>query len=158
MRLCLLAIVLLCGQTAARADTIGQHGRWSVFADTTRDGGQVCGVRTALPDGAELRIVAADQDMHLVVYNPGWTIRTAGEAKVAISMDRDTYVGRAAVAGPNTLVVESLTTDFLARFMNGNTMIANFGGVRWAVDLTGSGRAAAAMAACAVAARHTVMS
>lgn len=159
MRMLVAALLVLSLQSPARAETLARPGSWSSFTATARDGRPVCGVRTRLPDGAELRIVADNEgDVHLIAHSPGWAIKIQGEARVSISMDRDIYVGAASVANSSTLVIESLTAGFLARFIHGTSMKADFGGVRWSVGLYGSGRAAAEMVTCATALRHSVAS
>jgi hypothetical protein len=132
------------------AEAIGQHGYWTAVSDTgTGEGGDtVCGVRTQMTNGAELRLVRVGQEVHLIAYDPTWTMPADGETRVAITIDGEVYRGRAEAADANTLVVRNLTPDFLEEFMNGMKMEADFGGAHWTVSLIGSSRATSAMGDC----------
>jgi hypothetical protein len=143
---------------AAAAATLSQHGYWAVVADAASDGSPVCAARTPLSNGAELRLSVTGPDITLVASDPAWTLARGGEADVTITVDGEIYEGTAAVAGPTTLAVQSLTPAFLGRFMNGTRMIADFGGVRWDVSLLGSGRATAALADCVASAKRVMAS
>jgi hypothetical protein len=135
-------------------ETIGHDGYWSAIVDTGRDGDTICGVRTSMTNGAELRLMVLGDDVHLVAYDPAWTMPADGETRVAITVDGEQYRGKAVAADARTLVVRNLTPDFLEDFMNGRTLEANFGGAQWTVSLVGSSRAASGMGGCVAAARR----
>ncbi len=149
---------LWAAMPASATETISQFGYWSAVADADSDGRPICGVRTQMTNGAELRLIVLNNAVHLVAHDPAWRLRRDGQARVAINVDGEVYRGTAQVADAQTLVVESLSTDFLAQFMDGNTMVADFGGVRWSVNLIGSGPATSAMGQCVATARRLFLS
>jgi hypothetical protein len=147
-------IVLLAGASLARAEQpTNRADIWAAYAETGRTGDAVCGIRKALPNGAELRLVMAGQEVHLLARDPSWSLRGA-QTRVAVTIGRDTYVGVASVMAPDTLVVESLSADFMDHFMAAPSLKAEFGAARWHVDLRGSGDAAWSMADCAGLLHH----
>lgn len=133
---------------AAAADILAQSGYWQTVSDTAKDGTPMCGVRTTLSNGAELRLIVVDNTIHLVAFDPAWSLPKTGSADVAINVDHASYRGHAEVGGPRTLIIEGLTPDFLSRFIGGSKMEANFGGIRWSISLFGSSGATTAMAGC----------
>jgi hypothetical protein len=135
----------------ARADTIDTHGYWTSVVDTV-DQEQVCGVRTRMDNGAELRLLVSDGDVYLVAHDPRWHVPPRSQVRVTVSVDGSGYDGRATAIDGQTLVVQRLSDAFLDHFVDGNTMVADFGGVRWNVDLTGSSDATSDMIACVKAA------
>ena len=143
----------ICMALASFAHGKDRSAGWSPFAEPGRDGNPTCGVRTILPSGAELILVAMGNDVQLVAHDASWAL-PAGQARVMVIIGNEAYAGSARVADPQTLVVESVTGDFLRHFVSANAMTAEFGGVRWSVDLAGSGQAAWAMADCATHVRR----
>lgn len=154
----IVGLELAGSSPAGAAETIGQHGYWTAILDTGRDGQGICGVRTQMTNGAELRLVVIGDEVHLVAYDPTWTMPADGEARVAINVDGEVYNGKAVAADARTLVVHNLTADFVEDFLNGLTMEANFGGARWTVSLVGSSRAAIGMGGCVAAAHRGLVS
>jgi hypothetical protein len=144
--------------SGAAAETMGQHGYWIAVSDTGPTGDAVCGVRTQMTNGAELRLLLVGDEVQLVAYDPTWAMPANGATRVSINIDGEVYRGRAMAADPKTLVVRDLSADFLDEFMNGMRMEADFGGAQWTVSLIGSGRATSAMADCMAAARRGVTS
>lgn len=142
----------------AATETAGQYGYWAAASDTGKDGDTVCSVWTQMTNGAELRLMVMGDEVHLVAYDPTWTMQTDGAARVSIDVDGEVYTGKALATDPNTLVVQNLSADFVEEFMNGMRMEANFGGARWTVSLIGSSRATSAMSECMAAARRRLMS
>ena len=140
------------------AEAICQHGYWTAVSDTGGDGDATCGVRTQMTNGAELRLMRVGQEVHLIAYDPTWTMPADGETRVAIDIDGEVYRGKAVASDASTLLVRNLTPDFLEEFMNGMKMEADFGGARWTVSLIGSSRATSAMGDCMTAARRGFIS
>lgn len=140
------------------AEAIGQHGYWMAVSDTGTDGDAICGVRTQMTNGAELRLMRVGEEVHLMAYDPTWTMPEDGEMRVSIDIDGEVYRGRAVAANARTLVVCNLTPDFLEEFMNGMKLRADFGGAHWTVSLIGSSRATSAMGDCMAAARRGFIS
>ena len=139
-------------------ETIGQHGYWAAVSDTGRDGDAICGVRTLMTNGAELRLMAVGDEVQLVADDPAWTMPADGAARVSIAVNGEVYHGKAVAADFRTLVVRNLSSDFLEEFMNGMKMEADFGGAHWTVSLIGSSQAASAMGECMAAARREITS
>ena len=153
------AVTIGCVEIATLApvgatETINQYGYWSVVTDTDDDGSAICGVRTSMNNGGELRLMVIGNQVHMVAHNPSWTMRAKGDLPVVLNVDGESYGGSASIVDPETLVVVNLSRDFLADFMEGNNLVADFGSVHWAVSLTGSSRATNAMGACVVAAQR----
>jgi hypothetical protein len=153
------AVTVGCVELATLApvgatETINQYGYWSVVTDTDDDGSAICGVRTAISNGGELRLMVIGNQVHMVARNPAWTMRGKGDLRIVLNVDGESYGGSASIVDPQTLVVVNLSRDFLADFMEGNNLVADFGSVRWAVSLAGSSRATSAMGECVVAAQR----
>jgi hypothetical protein len=145
-------------QQAAADDTINQYGYWASVLDTTSDGHRICGVRTDLDGGAQLRLMVVGDAVHLVAHDPNWDLPDNATSRVMIVVDDQTFNGTAEVVDGQTLLVTNLTKDFLEQFVDGSEMLANFGGVRWSVNLVGSGRATSDMASCIAATRSGLVS
>jgi hypothetical protein len=96
--------------------------------------------------------------VHLVARDPAWHMTANNTVRVSISIDGDRFNGTATALDSQTLVVENLTEEFLDEFIAGQTMLADFGGVRWTLDLTGSSDATSDMIDCARHPRSGVMS
>ncbi len=143
---------------ATETAMIAQHGYWSSVVDTTDDGRHMCGVRTRMTNGGELRLEVIDDEIHLIAHDDRWHMMTNGTSHVTITVDGEDFTGDGKAVNGQTLVVASLTRGFIERFMDGDEMIANFGGVRWDVNLVGSSQVAAEMAACATRGRSDWMS
>jgi hypothetical protein len=137
-------------------ETIGQHGYWGAVSDTGSDGGAICGVRTQMTNGAELRLMEVGAEVQLVAYDPAWAMPADGAARVSIAVDGEVYHGKAVAADSRTLVVRNLSSDFLEEFMNGMKMEVDFGGAHWTVSLIGSSRATSVMGQCMAAARRGI--
>jgi hypothetical protein len=145
-------------QSANATSTIAQHGYWSSVVDTTDDGHRVCGVRTRMGGGGELRLAIVNDDVHLVARDDRWHMRVGDTSRVSISVDGRIFSGNAKAIDGQTLIVASLADDFVSRFIEGDEMLADFGGVRWDVSLEGSSRVTGEMAACAAFARSGLTS
>jgi hypothetical protein len=149
----------LAGSAPVNAtEAVGQHGYWTTVSDTGGDGDAICGVRTQMTNGAELRLMVVGEEVQLVAYDPTWAMPADGETRVSITVDGEVYRGKAVAYDAKTLVVRNLTPDFLEEFMNGRKMEADFGGAHWTVSLIGSSRATSAMGECMAAARRGVTS
>jgi hypothetical protein len=140
------------------SESMSQHGYWGVVTTTGDDGRAICGVRTQMTDGAELRLIAIGEELQLVAYDPAWTMPADGAARVSIAVDGEVYHGKAVASDSNTLVVHNLSADFLEEFINGMKMEADFGGAHWTVSLIGSSRATSAMGQCMAAASRGITS
>jgi len=145
-------------QPASATATINQYDYWASVVDTDDDGDRICGVRTHMENGAELRLMVINGGVHLVAHDPAWHMRADTTANVTISVDDETYTGKAQAIDGQTLLVANLTMDFLQQFIVGDQMLANFGGVHWTVSLIGSSRATNDMGSCIAAARRGLMS
>lgn len=156
----IIGLELAGSAPVSAAEAVGQHGYWTTVSDTSGDGEAICGVSTQMTNGAELRLLVVGEEVHMVAYDPTWTMPADGEARVTIIVDGEVYRGRAVAHDAKTLVVRNLTPDFLEEFMNGMKMEADFGGARWTVSLIGSSRATSAMGECMAlaAARRGVIS
>ena len=111
-----------------------------------------------MSNGAELRLMVLNNAIHMTAFDPNWTMPASGTSKVTISVDGDTYRGKAEVVSPRLLLVSNLSNDFLEQFIGGYNMVTDFGGVRWTVSLIGSSSATSAMADCIRAARGSYSS
>jgi len=140
--------------TAAVADTqtIDQSGYWEAVTDTAPNGDAICGVRTHMRNGGELRLMVLDGGVHLVAHDPNWSMRADARPRVYVNVDGDVFRGNAVAADRTTLVVPGLTMSFLEQFIDGYSMDADLGGVRWTVNLRGSSRATSAMVECVTSA------
>lgn len=143
----LLAGLSLGATLPAGAATIGSYGYWTSVVNTA-DGQPVCGVRTQMNDGAELRLLVINDEVHLLARDPGWHMTTGDTSHVALNIDGHSFDGEGTAIDGQTLMVTDLTDAFITRFIGGTTMLADFGGVHWNVSLVGSGRATGAMGAC----------
>jgi hypothetical protein len=115
----------LAGSAPASAgEAIKQHGYWSAILHTGDNGAPVCGVRTQMTNGAELRLIVIADEVQLVAYDPAWTIPQNSAARVSIDVDGEVYRGSAVASDASILVMGSLTPDFLEEFMNGLRMEA----------------------------------
>jgi hypothetical protein len=138
----------LGAQPAAATSTITQYGYWASTLDTDDDGHRVCGVRTRMDGGGELRLMVIGGAVHLVAHDPRWHMRYGDSFHVAIGVDDGMFGGNGQAVDGQTILVKSLSNNFLGQFIEGGQMVANFGGVRWSVSLVGSGRATGDMGAC----------
>jgi hypothetical protein len=154
----IIGLELAGSAPVAATGAIGQYGYWVAVSDTGQDGDTVCSVWTQMTNGAELRLMVIGEEVHLVAYDPTWTMPTDGAARVSIDVDGEVYTGKAVATDPHTLVVQNLSSDFVEEFMNGMRMEADFGGARWTVSLIGSSRATGAMGGCMAAARRGLVS
>jgi hypothetical protein len=145
-------------QPASATATISQYDYWASVVDTDDDGQRICGVRTHMDGGGELRLMVIDGGVHLVAHDPGWHMRTDTTSDVTIDVDDQTFTGTARVIDGQTLMVVNLSRDFLQQFIDGDQMLVNFGGVRWTVSLIGSGRATGDMGSCIAATRPGLVS
>ncbi len=139
------------GAVAAGIDVICQYGVWQAKSDTDSSDEMICGVRTFMCNGAELRLILVGVEAHMVAHDPPWPMRTDARPRVAFNVDGEVCRRTAVAANTNTLVIQSLTSDFLGDFALGSSMKADLTGHRRAVSLAGSGRTSA-MAGCAAAA------
>jgi hypothetical protein len=146
--------------TAANADTqvIDRSSYWEATTDPGPNGKTVCGVRSHMTNGAELRLLVVDDEVHMVAHDPGWSMRSNAALPVSVNVDGDVYRGRALATDPRTLLMQGLTMDFLQQFVDGISMTADLGGYRWSVSLIGSSRATSAMVQCVTAARSGLVS
>jgi len=133
-------------------DTLETHGFWSSVVDTDRDGTRICGVRTRMESGGELRLLVIGDQILLAAYDSHWHMAADGNVRTTIAIDAAAYRGEAKAVDGQTLLVVGLTKSFVVDFMDGDLMVANFGGVRWRISLAGSAQATADMAACVTAA------
>jgi len=136
---------------AHATSTLETHGLWSSVVDTDSDGNRICGVRTRMDGNAELRLLVIGDRIHLVAFDSDWHMRADSTVHTTVDIDDAGYRGDAKVIDGQTLMVVGLTRSFVADFMAGDEMVANFGGVRWRVNLEGSAQATADMAACVAA-------
>jgi hypothetical protein len=143
-------LCVLLAHLAGAAEPARRTDIWTVL---TTDGHaeRECGVATHLRDGTDLRLVVEDAGIRLIAHHAGWML-PAGQADVKVTMGHDAFLGAANVVDPKTLIVEDLSQDFLRRFMAAPVMTAEFGGIRWTIDLHRSDDAAWALASCASAA------
>ena len=144
----LLGCVGLGTRAASATATINEYGYWASTLDTDNSGRQVCGVRARMDGGGELRLLVIDSAVHLVVRDPKWHMHYGDSFHVAIDVDDDRFRGNGQAVDSQTLLVESLSGDFLGQFIDGSQMVATFGGVRWRVSLSGSSRATGDMGSC----------
>ncbi len=144
----LLGCVGLGARAASAATTIDDHGYWASTLDTDGSGHQVCGVRTRMDGGGELRLLIVDGAVHLVVHDPKWHMHYGDSFHVTIDVDEDRFRGSGQAVDSQTLLVESLSDDFLRQFIDGSQIVANFGGVRSRVSLSGSSRATGDLGSC----------
>jgi hypothetical protein len=144
----LLGCVGLGTGAAFATATINEYGYWASTLDTDDFGHRVCGVRTRMDGGGELRLMVINRAVHLVVHDPKWHMHYGDSFHVAIDVDEDRFRGNGQAVDSQTLLVESLSDDFLGQFIDGSQMVGNFGGVRWSVNLAGSSRATGDMGSC----------
>ena len=154
----LLGCVGLGTRAASATATIDEYGYWASTLDTDDAGHKVCGVRTRMDGGGELRLIVISGVVHLVVHDPQWHMRYGDSFHVAIDVDDDRFHGSGQAVDSQTLLVESLSDDFLGQFIDGSQMVANFGGVRWRVSLSGSSRATGDMGSCLAIAKRALSS
>ncbi len=143
---------LLTAAPAAAEDVLFSHALWTSVV--YHDAGQlVCGVRTRMDQGGEVRLRVIDDQVDMVVVDPAWHLQTGATYRVKISIDGEMFNGKASAANSEALVVGGLTERFLDYFIQGDSMLADWGGVRWDINLAGSGRATDDMLNCVRAAR-----
>jgi hypothetical protein len=143
-------LCVLLAHMAGAAEPSRSADVWTVLA-TDGHAGRECGLATHLREGADLRLVIADGEVRLITHHAGWML-PAGQADAKVTTGHDAFVGAATVASRDTLIAEDLSQDFLRHFMAAPVMTADFGGIRWTVDLHRSDNAAWALASCASAA------
>jgi len=141
------ALVGSLGFAAANPAAAETHDYWTSVVGTDK-GRPVCGVRTNMRDGGKLSLLVLNQEIHMVASDPAWRIPVGNTVVVTVSVDGDVFRGRATAADEHTLVLTSLTEAFVREFVDGSDMLADFGGVRWHVDLTGSSEATDDMINC----------
>ena len=135
-------------RAASATATINDYGYWASTLDTDSAGHQVCGVRTRMDGGGELRLMVINGAVHLIVHDPKWNMHYGDSFRVAIDVDEDRFRGNGQAVDSQTLLVESLSDNFLGQFIDGSQIVASFGGVRWRVSLAGSSRATGDMGSC----------
>jgi hypothetical protein len=145
-----IGLVAVGPARAGGTTTIAEHGYWSTVVDMTDDGVRVCGVRTHMHDGGELRLEVIDNDIHLFAHDDNWHLARGGTTRVLITINGHGFTGTAKALDGQTLVIGSLTRRFVYAFMDGDELLADFGGVQWDVSLEGSRQATGEMAACAL--------
>lgn len=153
----LAALGVGAAQPAAATTVISDYGYWTSVVDSDGSGQRICGVRTQMRGGGELRLMVIGGKVHLVARHPDWSMRSGETVRVAVAVDGDMFRGDANVLDGQTLVVMGLSRDFLDEFIDGSRMEANFGGVRWSVNLAGTSRATSDMGACLAATRRPEM-
>jgi hypothetical protein len=127
----LLGCIWLVARPVAATTTINEYGFWASTVDTDDDGNRVCGVRTRMHGGGELRLLVIDGDVHLIAHDPDWNLRHGISFGVKIDVDDESHSGTGTPVDSKTLMVMNLSSDFLGQFIDGIEMVANFGGVRW---------------------------
>jgi hypothetical protein len=144
----LLGCAGLGPRAASATATINDYGYWASTLDTDDAGRRVCGVRTRMDGGGELRLLVIDGAVHLVVHDPKWHMLYGDSFRVAIDVDGVRFEGSGQAVDSRTPLVESLSSNFLGQFIDGSQMVANFGGVHWRVSLAASSRATSDMGSC----------
>jgi len=144
----LLGCLGLATQPAGATMTIHEYGYWASTVDTDDEGNRVCGVRTTMHGGGELRLMVIDGDVHLIAHDPDWNMTRNDTYPVRIYLDKESFNGSGRAIGNDTLLVKNLSNHFLDRFIDGMQMSADFGGIRWRVSLVGSSRAMDDMQEC----------
>jgi hypothetical protein len=142
------ALVGSLGLAAAKPARAETHAYWTSVVATTTGGQQVCGVQSAMSDGGKLSLMVLHNKVHMVAYDPHWSMPPGNTVAVTVLVDGDVFRGQGTVTDTHTVVLANLTGHFIGAFVGGNDMLADFGGVRWRVDLTGSSNAAHDMVEC----------
>jgi len=135
------------GFAASKPASAETYAYWSSVVAHV-DGHPVCGVRTNMTDGANLRLMTVDNQVRMIAFNPYWTMRPGNTVAVTVSIDGDIFRGSASVVDGQTLVLPNLTRNFFGAFRDGDDMVADFGGIRWHVGLAGSTAATDDMFQC----------
>lgn len=154
----LLGCLWLGTQPAGATTTIHEYGYWARTLDTDDDGNRVCGVRTEMHGGGELRLMVIDGDVHLIAHDPDWDMHRGDTYAVRIFVDNESFSGTGRAVDSETLMVKNLSNHFLDQFTDGMQMVASFGGIRWRVSLVGSSRAMDDMQTCIANQRRGPMS
>jgi hypothetical protein len=141
--------------TKASAAVIDDHGPWQSTVDFV-SGTKYCGVRTMLDSGAELRLLVRGNEVDLVATDQEWNMRENAVSRMYFSIDGQRFTGTAIAISSTTLVLNSLTEEFVDDFIIGRSMVINFGNIRWNIDLTGTVGATADLLACVRGSRQGV--
>ncbi len=145
-RASVFAVMLATAAVVASRPAVAEtYDRWTSIV--YQDG--VCGVRTRMNDGGELRLEIGESGIDLVATDPSWDMTPGQTTRISIDIDGRRFNGKGNADSSTVLRVSDLTESFVDAFIVGDWMTATLGGVRWNVDLSGSALATDDMVACA---------